>query len=496
LKNRLIIAVIIALFASQATAQILHGSRTIRKFWPEGEKRTYRFMVDTVEVGRLEAIMDNIDRQGNCSIEEDLALDLSRQERGFTISVTGRLDIKSTGLFSSSDLKIRLDSREERIRSEYYAPDGKIDIRRGDEDQVSRLVSAPEAVYALDNFMIHQWELALGVQDLPPGETIIIPGFSIQGTYVTDYEFLVAGKVQVQYGAFRDSVWQVDMVRPARSSLYIDRSHRIVKVFDPDRELSAEIVIDPFAKRRAPSKSLLEHVNDQMVRLPIYGLYFFVSLIWLLFLGRDSYRIKWSYLLFIAGGLVYPIIYITQAPLQKSYALNVLGPALGAGESILIPAIIPPLLTGLIQESLKLIPLFLVVRMAKPRPVAMVSMGAFVGAGFGCIEACHLIAPLFQNQQITGYVLIERVFTILFHATAGALLGYGIARKQIWQFLLAAIGLHTLGNYMIIFVQMKTLTIKGLNILLGLYDIALLAGMIYLQRDFKQLQLSMKKAKR
>ena len=111
-------------------------------------------------------------------------------------------------------------------------------------------------------------------------------------------------------------------------------------------------------------------------------------------------------------------------------------------------------------------------------------LGAFVGAGFGWIEACNLIGPQFQARTLTGYALVERVFTIMFHTTMGAAIAYGVARRKIWQFWLTAVGLHAFGNYLIVFVQLKKLTIKSLNIILAFYDMALLALMIYLKRVY------------
>jgi hypothetical protein len=283
------------------------------------------------------------------------------------------------------------------------------------------------------------------------------------------------------------------MIRPANASFYIDRGRRIVKWVDHDRDLAAEVVIDPFARRRAPQKSFIERVNDHMIRLPIYGIYLLTAAIWLLFFGLDGYTRKWSYLVFILGGLLYPIIHITQAPLQESFAENILGPALGAGESIIFPAILPALLTGFIQETLKFIPLFLIARLSKPGILTLVSLGAFIGAGFGFVEASHIVAPMFQAKVVTGYVLIERVFTIMFHTTMGAALGYGIGRRKIWQCWLAVVGLHTFASYLVVFVQLKVLTIKGLNIILGFYDIVLLTGMVLLRNRHKA---SMGKKKR
>lgn len=499
MKYCLIAAVICLVITPYALAQTSPEDRILEQLWPEGEKRIYRFVIDDREIGRLETVMNDISKEDGsliCEIEENLKLDFTENGEGLVFDVEGRLIVSGSGHMKSSDVKVRAAGREERIRATFDTDGVNVVIEREGGEPGSRRIPTATRVFAIDNYMLHQFELALMNETFLVGKPIVISGFSVQGMYAAQYEFIGVGKVQVQYGAFTDSVWQVDLVRPAKATFYIDRRHKIVKWINLDQDLMAEIVIDPYAKRRAPQKSLLEIINDQMVRLPIYGLYLLIAFIWLLFLGRDSHNIRWSYLLFVMGGLAYPIIYITQAPLQKYYAIQVLAPTLGAGDPIFIQAMIPALLTGLIQESLKLIPLLVVVRIVKPKPISIISMGAFVGAGFGFVEACQIVAPLFQERLLTGYTLIERVFTILSHATLGAALGYGIARNKIWQLWLIAAGLHSFGNYLIIFVQLKMLTIKGLNIILGLYDIALLVGMVSLQRMFKSSQLLTKKARR
>lgn len=493
-----IIAVFLV-FAGVAYPQTLIKTASVAKYWLEGEKRIYRFTLDTVEIGRLEAVMKKVSTENGrrfCEIKENLSLDFSQDGKGLVFGVDGKLKVDDAGYFVSADIMVSAYDRQERIQANFSADAAVVTVARDNGEGGTRTITLPDHAYALDNYMIDQFELVLARHDLSPGKQLIVPVFSVQGIYAAEYEFAVVGKVQVQYGAFTDSVWQVDLMRPAQASIYIDRRHRIVQMIDHDQDLVAEIVIDPFAERRKPSKSLVEHINDQMIRLPVYGLYLLMAAVWLMFLGRDSYRLKWSYILFVIGGLLYPVIYITQVPLQKYYAIQVIGPAMAAGESIIFPALIPALITGLVQESLKLIPLLAAARWLKIKPLALISLGAFVGAGFGWIEACHIIAPMFQARTLTGYAFIERVFSMMFHATMGAAIGYGLARKKVWQFWLAAAGLHALANYLIVFVQLKKLTIKGLNIILAFYDMGLLSLMLLMRRSFKAFLMREKKGKR
>jgi hypothetical protein len=168
--------------------------------------------------------------------------------------------------------------------------------------------------------------------------------------------------------------------------------------------------------------------------------------------------------------VLYPVILITQAPLQQWYALQVIMPAMSKGQSIFVPTMIPSLMTGFIQETLKFIPLFIIARTTKIRPIALISLGAFVGAGFGFAEACQIAGPMFQARTLTSVMLFDRIFAILLHVVLGAGMGYGIARRKIWQFWLAAVGLHTLATYPVVFVQLKLMSVRTLQTVLIIYD--------------------------
>jgi len=490
LKKLAIYLFIWIIAAGVVCGQNLPRVTDIEKYWPEGEKRLFEFFDGETKIGRLEAVMDDVGSKNGrkiYKIREELSLDLTQKRQGYALKAESEIELDNNANFMRGITELAVDEKKEIIVAEFDVSAAEIIIKRENGSVSERRLVSQVPISVLDNFLLDQLELVLAGYDFRPQKNITFRSFSIQGGYITEYEFDIFEKVELQYGPFTDSVWRIEMLRPSRASVYVDRAHRIVKFIDHDQNIAAELTIDPFARRMTPRKSFAEQIDDQMTRLPIYGLYILVSAVWLMFLGRDSYRIRWSYLFFLIGGLLYPVIYITQAPLQKYYAIQVLGPALGAGESIAVPAIIPALLTGLIQESLKFIPLLVAWRWLRLKPAALISLGAFIGAGFGCFEACHIVGPLFQKQVLTGYTLIERVFTIMFHMTMGAVLGFGLARKQIWQFWLIAVGLHALSNYLVVFVQMKVMTIKGLNIVLGLFDIALLAAVTYLQSRYKRL---------
>lgn len=480
-------------------AQTLPQVNKLDQYWAEGKKKTYKFTIDGEEVGRLEAEIDDVHRQGErqvYDIREKLSLDLSKQVGGFRFNVSQKTTVDDSAHFLGAEATIQVGDKSEDIRARLEADSGKVIFDRGDDGHGIRAVSVEGPVYAADSYMLDQFEMILAMHDLSPGASFTAPVVSAQGMYGAEYEFHVVGRAQVRYGPFTDSVWQVNLVRPSEGTMYIDRMHMLVKYLDPAQKLIAELERNPFEGRGKPAKSLVQRIDDQMSRMPIYGFYLLISLIWVVFLGRDSLRLKWSYILFVIGMVLYPIILITQAPLQQWYALKVIMPAMSKGQSIFVPTMIPSLMTGFIQETLKLIPLFIIARTTKIRPLALISLGAFIGAGFGFVEACHIAGPAFQDRMLTNVTLFDRIFAILLHVVLGAGMGYGIARRKIWQFWLGAVGLHTLATYPVVFVQLKLISVKALQTVLIIYDLILLAGMMLLQTTFKRAHSNVKKGRR
>ena len=500
LRTIIVTGFMLALAADSLCAQTLPKIKSLDRYWPEGEKREYRFKINDTAVGSLEATAKDYEMSGglvtSAIFEERLKLDLTKVGLTNKFSSISRLTIDGSGFFRKAENDVTAGEHEEKLEVSYDPGSGTIIGTKEGESQPFRTLTVPAPVYACDNNMIDQLELALAGQELSVGRQFTLPVISPSQAFTAEFEFSVVKQTVVQYDRYVDTVWQVDLLRPAHESIYIDRMHRLVKLVDGDQKLTVELIRDPFAERRVRSRPSGDFLSTQISRLPLYGFYALVCAIWLLFLGRSAYRNGWAYLLFVVGGALYPVIYISQVPLQEFYGKNILMPSLQSGGSLMIMGIPPALLSGLIQESLKLLPLYLFAIWKKPKALVLISLGAFIGAGFGFVEAGHLTGAIFQNRLMASLSLGERIFTILFHTVMGATLGYGLVRRQMWQFWLAAVAFHTFGNYLVVFVQTKDVTIKNLEIILAVYDLILLAGMVYLQSQYKKMLLSMHKAKK
>ena len=117
------------------------------------------------------------------------------------------------------------------------------------------------------------------------------------------------------------------------------------------------------------------------------------------------------------------------------------------------------LLSGLVQEGAKLVPIVLYWRREgrKLDPKMGLMVGAVAGAGFGAFEAQWVHNAVFASGwsweavQTGGLMALapfgERFFVVAAHTAFSALAGYGLAKGKGWQFYLLASGLHAFLNY-------------------------------------------------
>jgi RsiW-degrading membrane proteinase PrsW (M82 family) len=132
---------------------------------------------------------------------------------------------------------------------------------------------------------------------------------------------------------------------------------------------------------------------------------------------------------------------------------------------ILLAAIPQILLSGLVQEGSKLVPVVVYWWRSGKNidPKLGLAIGAVAGAGFGIFEAQWQHNVIFasgwiwQAVQTGGFMALagfwERFFAVAVHIAFSALAGYGLARGWGWQFYLIAAALHGLVNYNVVLLQ-------------------------------------------
>jgi len=155
-----------------------------------------------------------------------------------------------------------------------------------------------------------------------------------------------------------------------------------------------------------------------------------------------------------------------------------------------IPAI---LLSGLVQEGSKLVPVVIYWwRKGKNiDPKLGLAIGAVAGLGLGVFEAVWVHNLIFASGwswgavQSVGVVELagfwERFFAVAFHIAASALAGYGLAKGWGWQFYLIASGLHALLNYSAVLLQAGVMTTVPLEIFVAVVAALIAAGALWLR---------------
>jgi RsiW-degrading membrane proteinase PrsW (M82 family) len=209
------------------------------------------------------------------------------------------------------------------------------------------------------------------------------------------------------------------------------------------------------------------------------GLGIIFGAIWLICYWPPLFKKYWLWLVIISSAILcwFAVAFI-QIPLQL-----LVGQLLGQFWSeeiivkwLLLAAIPQILLSGLVQEGAKLIPVVIWWRRNKTDflPKMGLIVGAVAGAGFGIFEAvwAHntVLASGWTWQAIQAQGLgalipfWERFFAVPFHIASSALAGYGLARGWGWQFYLIASFLHALLNYSVVLLQSGMLTMVQLEI--------------------------------
>lgn len=220
------------------------------------------------------------------------------------------------------------------------------------------------------------------------------------------------------------------------------------------------------------------------------------GLVWLTALRPLNLKCPAPWLVLLAGAILFaPAIAWVQAPLQTwvgGRLIAWLGPVTVQNQ-IWFTAIPLVLLSGLVQEAAKLVPVtvFWWVRGRNIDPKLGLTIGAMAGAGFAVVEAQWVLntifasgwnwdlAPSYGFMGFAGFW--ERFFTVAFHIASAGLAGWGLSKGFGWQFYLLVSGLHFMLNYTVIFLQMGVISTIQIEIVIAVLSSILFAVVLGLR---------------
>jgi RsiW-degrading membrane proteinase PrsW (M82 family) len=197
----------------------------------------------------------------------------------------------------------------------------------------------------------------------------------------------------------------------------------------------------------------------------------------------------------VSAFLTWTAITFIQIPLQvwAGQALLYFWDQITLTRWLLLAAIPQILLSGLVQEGAKLVPVVFYWWRNRWNITAKFGLiaGAVSGAGFGVFEVIWVHNTIFSSGwtwstvETSGFLALlgfwERFFSIAFHIAVSALAGYGLAKRLGWQFYLIASFLHGAANYSVILLQKGLLTALQVEIYITALAAAITAVALWLR---------------
>jgi len=244
-------------------------------------------------------------------------------------------------------------------------------------------------------------------------------------------------------------------------------------------------------------KSFFQNPSASGIHLAIaIGLAIAFGAVWLACYRPPLFKKPWLWaVLAVSAFLTLAAVCFIQTPLQvwAGQALSHFWSQEVLMRWILLAGIPSILLTGLVQEGSKLVPVVVYWRRSDRNidPKLGLAIGAVAGAGFGIFEAQYFHNLIFASGwtwewvQIYGFVALlgfwERFFTVAAHIAFSALAGYGLAKGRGWQFYLIASALHGLLNYGAVLWQAGLLTDLHVEIYIAVIAVAVTAWALWLR---------------
>jgi RsiW-degrading membrane proteinase PrsW (M82 family) len=226
------------------------------------------------------------------------------------------------------------------------------------------------------------------------------------------------------------------------------------------------------------------------------GLAIAFGAVWLAGYRPPLFKKPWLWTVLVSSAFLTPAaVCFIQIPLQiwTGQALNHFWSQEVLMRWILLAGIPSILLTGLVQEGSKMVPVVIYWQRSSKNidPKLGLAIGAVAGAGFGIFEAQWALNAIFASGvtwaavQSGGFVALlgfwERFFSVAAHIAFSALAGYGLAKGWGWQFYLIASALHGLLNYSVVLWQAGLLTVVNAEIYVAVIAVVVTAWALWLR---------------
>ncbi len=433
--------------------------KSIDKLRPEGKERTYLINYKEEQAGALVSKFE-----GATSLEgikcflftENYNLNLTSFGVDYSVTTIGKHFVDKKGRYIGDNIMIHANGQTQKLY--LYKKDKQLSgyFTRGDSKEDIEH-PFPENMLAIDNNMVDQIEIFLAFHNINVGDTINDSIFVPQSQVKMPVKVAVENFQWTRYGKIFDSAYVCHFLEPSEQIVYFTKSRKVIRIDQKTQDMNI-ILYETALDRTAPKVSSFTFI-DIIRRLPLYVVYLIFGIIFSSYFLQKYYKKYETYLIFILGAVMLLILKETLFPLQKWYGEHFLIPAVEAGHSFYLYAVLTALFSGLFQEALVMIPLLLFYFWKKPRQNFSIALGVFCGIGLGVAMAGYLSGAAYQSGglKIISVPVFSQIISILFLGIAGAAFGYGLNRgiKYIGVIWLATVLIHSFSDYMLAFVQGK-----------------------------------------
>ena len=453
-----VVAVLWPVFLCAQSTRSVEASADVRSYRNVGDLRVWTYTYMAKDMGRLISVVKDstkIDGRVALIIQDSLHIDFAEMRLERVISNWGEHIVDNKGRYLGDDLSVGSDSAWEEMHFRLEGSSSPFEVtgyftRSGEE--IERSVALPRRMFAWDAHFLSQLEIWLAMQDLAVGDTLIDTLFVPQTMMTTPILARVDNFTYMElYKGKFDSVFAIQFAQPQRYAAFFTPDKKLVR-FD---FLNEKIRVYQDLVGRAVPKSARSPATPaaDLFSVAMRGLFYMVSgIVALLLLTARGYRWLSSYIALAAGVALDVAVIFLATPLQTMLVGLLAGPGEELTGAIYLWWVVPSVVFGFFQELLKAVAILLVLRWLKVRAHRCAAVGAFLGVGFGLFEAIYMTASGI-GSGLFDWSLLNYIFLIIFHASAGALVGGVMAAgwRRATGFVLLATGLNALIRYLSIF---------------------------------------------
>ncbi len=451
------------------------SAATIEDFLIKDSTRTWLFSKDSIDFGTLKSTYRGpAEYQGLKSfhIEETLDLDFTKIKAPAKVNLHNNHYVDLQNAYVGDSMSILANGETQGLEL----------VHRGDslygsaQNVAHNNVDMPlrATMMTLDNNMVDQMELIFWQNDLKIGDTLTDTFFVAQFLTGAEFEFIVDSMRTEEVNGVADTVLSMRMLTPMQQAISFGRKTGLIKIKAPVQGFAITRIDNESGKSFSISSGTS---GGFFTALPLYLFYILVGLVFGICVIKNYYNRLETYIVLILGAAGFSILRYTQIPLQTWYATTYIVPGLKAGGSLFFYSGVQALFSGLIQETLKLIPLILILTTRPPSKKSLVILGMFTGMGFGIMEACSITGFAYQSglMSFISWATFERIFAILFHTSTGAALGYALAAgwKKVPAIWLLMVLIHSFSNLLIVFYQKEMVALAPLELIVAGIDVVL-----------------------